>query len=267
MKVGFDSRKEPLTLVIVVKTKGQSGHKIRIRVRDWKKPNTYYTNRYATIKGTGKFYVRMPQSPEKAVIEIYNEKNGDVPQGKDPSFSLVSIKAEPLKTKMDCFSSKNGATKDFIQFAQQFSERAGTISSGHSVYQSDDGKFRIDYIDAFTDSKGNVVPRVARISAERGVITVAKKYFITYTVPMRMATLLHEYSHFYINANAASETEADLNALLIYLSMGYPRVEAHQAFTEIFKKMDTPENRKRYEVLSNFIDNFENENVKFKLCA
>ena len=47
---------------------------------------------------------------------------------------------------------------------------------------------------------------------------------------MRMAILLHEFSHFYLNDRMEDETEADLNGLLIYLALGYPRIEAYQSF-------------------------------------
>ena len=81
---------------------------------------------------------------------------------------------------------------------------------------------------------GKPLKTPARISRHDGVIEISKKYFKQYTVPMRMAILLHEFAHFYLNNNPRDESEADLNALTIYLSMGYPRIEAYQAWLEVF---------------------------------
>ena len=53
------------------------------------------------------------------------------------------------------------------------------------------------------------------------------------------------------------ETEADLNGLLIYLSLGYPRIEAYQSFLTTFKDTPTQENKERFAILNQFITNFE----------
>jgi hypothetical protein len=52
---------------------------------------------------------------------------------------------------------------------------------------------------------------------------------------MRFAILCHEFSHFYVNEDMDNESEADINGLLIYLGLGYPRIEGYQAFLEVFK--------------------------------
>jgi hypothetical protein len=77
---------------------------------------------------------------------------------------------------------------------------------------------------------------------------------------MRMAILLHEYSHYYVNDDINNESEADLNGLLIYLGLGYPRFEAHEAFLKVF--IDTPSelNKSRYEKIKAFIEDFEKNN-------
>ena len=72
-----------------------------------------------------------------------------------------------------------------------------------------------------------------------------------------MAILLHEFAHFYLNKNIDDETEADLNGLLIYLGLGYPRIEGYEAFLQVFEGSPTAENKKRYDVINEFIQNFE----------
>ena len=81
------------------------------------------------------------------------------------------------------------------------------------------------------------------------------------TIPMRLAILLHEFSHFYLNETMDDEIEADLNGLLIYLGLGYPRIEAYQAFLETFKGVPSEQNKNRYDVINKFINDFEKVNM------
>ena len=219
--------------------------KIQIVVKDINKPNTDYTNRYATIDGKQRFFVRMPLSPYEALISVYNKANGNLKKGQDASFKVVKIDARPLERKMDCVDWSNPKIRDFANFAQQFSDNAGILSAGKfpngSTYISDEGNFRIDYFDD--------------IRTKRGL--VSKAHYKKFTVPMRMAILLHEFSHFYLNENMEDETEADLNGLLIYLALGYPRIEAYQSFLTTFKDTPTPQNKERFDILNQFITNFE----------
>jgi len=91
-----------------------------------------------------------------------------------------------------------------------------------------------------------------------------KKLFDEYTIPMRFAILCHEFSHFYVNKDMHDEGEADINGLLIYLGLGYPRIEAIEAFTNVFLNYPSEENGKRYKKIENFIDNFEKNNIVFR---
>ena len=78
---------------------------------------------------------------------------------------------------------------------------------------------------------------------------------------MRFAILCHEFSHFYVNEDMTDETEADINGLLIYLGLGYPRIEALEAFYEVFDNYPSEENKRRSDKIINFIDNFEKNNI------
>jgi hypothetical protein len=102
----------------------------------------------------------------------------------------------------------------------------------------------------------------ARISQINGRIEVGKAMFKKYSIPMRMAILMHEYSHFYLNRNPSDESEADLNGLRIYLSLGYPRIDAYNVFLKVFKKAPTSQNKDRYDKLDNFIKEFRKKNEK-----
>ena len=70
---------------------------------------------------------------------------------------------------------------------------------------------------------------------------------------MRMAILLHEFSHFYINKNPHSEVQADLNGMKLYLAIGYPRIDAYNVFLNVFKDTDNPESVTRFQMLDSFI--------------
>lgn len=262
MKTLYPTDNKELTLKIKVRT--DKPEKIVLKVKDAKKPYTCYTDRYSTINGESTFFVRMPQSPQMALIELYNEANGNLKTGQDKSFKIVDRQVLPLNKKLNSFDSSNDNLNSFIKFAQQFSERAGILSAGHSIYKSDDGQFRIDYLDRITNQQGQVLKTPARISQSRGVIEISRAHFLKYTVPMRFAILMHEFSHFYLNKNMSDEIEADLNALLVYLCLGYPRIEAHQTFLTVFKGSPSDLNKRRYQVLKEFIDNFEKYDLKFK---
>jgi hypothetical protein len=57
------------------------------------------------------------------------------------------------------------------------------------------------------------------------------------------------------------EVEADLNGLLIYLGLGYPRIEAFEVFAVTFMDAPTEMNKVRFDKIKNFIENFESYNT------
>ena len=86
----FESNKEKCTIRIVVDTAGPC--KIRVRVADAKNPNSsVYTDRWQVVNRRAIFRVRMPQSPEKCVIHVYNVNNGNVPAGSDKTFRISNL--------------------------------------------------------------------------------------------------------------------------------------------------------------------------------
>jgi hypothetical protein len=132
------------------------------------------------------------------------------------------------------------------------------------TYRSDDGQYFIQLKQQIKDANGKVLGTPARIGRRTGVIQVSKTQFEQFTIPMRMAILLHEFSHFYLNEKMDDEMEADLNGLLVYLGLGYPRIEAYQAFLETFKNTPSNLNKKRYDMINNFINNFEKMDIVIK---
>jgi hypothetical protein len=247
--------------VLQIKVKTFKPVRVRIIVSDAKQKNTEFTNRYMTINGEKDFIVRMPLSPEIAILSIYNDALGA--NREDNSIEVVGVKKLPLEKRLDLVDFGNPDIASFVTFAQKFSYNAGVLPC--KTYYSSNNKFRIDYLPVIKNKKdGKVLSTPARIGISSGKIEVSKEAFIKMTIPMRMAILLHEFCHVYINSDMRDETEADLNGLLIYLSLGYPRIEAYEAFLETFIGAPSPQNKMRYDIINNFIENFEKSNIVIK---
>jgi hypothetical protein len=246
-------RYEPVMIKIVVKT--SSPQKIVLKVSDSSQGNTLFTDRTKMVDGEQELFVRMPLAPNTAILSIYNEKNGNQPKGQDTSFDVVKIEKEELditlpQTKMDTMSVRN-----FVAFAQKFAYNAGWVTAPRE-FMSVVGGYKIEYLPFIINSKGERMATPARISTKNGRIQVSQEAFRSMTIPMRMAILLHEYSHFYLNSDIANETEADLNGLTIYLGLGYPIREAYAAFAETFIGYPTPQNKQRYDIINRFIKDY-----------
>lgn len=255
MNFRLPTRYEQQTLAIKVETTQPT--RVRLVVAD--ADNTkhrVFTNRYKTVRGSETFYVRMPVSPSKALITVYDEGRGNVPQEQEPNLRVVDIERIPLHKKLDAVDVKNSQIRSFIRFAESISYYLPTMKA-NQMYESPDKKFFLNLKDGFYGKNGKRISTPARVNTKTGVIEIDKECMLAMTVPMRMAILLHEFSHFYLNDNIADETEADLNALLIYLGLGYPRIEAHQAFLETFNDSPSDGNANRYEIINQFIKDFD----------
>jgi hypothetical protein len=248
---------KPCTLMFEIQTAFPK--KMYIKVADSEKPNTIFTNRHCKVDSNEAIFVRMPIAPKRAVIDVISED--ELSGGQDKTYKIIDAKKLPLKRKLTSFNHANPTIQKFVKFAEQFSAKAGYISAKGSIYTSDDGKFRIDYLDDITDEAGNSIKTPARISRNEGIIEVSKVKFEKYTIPMRMAILLHEFSHFYLNTDMANETEADLNGLIIYLGLGYPRIDAYNVFTQVFSTSANELNANRMKIIDNFIRNFEEKYI------
>jgi hypothetical protein len=246
----------PCTLMVSIETTEPT--KIWIKVCDAKATKTFYSKRYSKVDGEQDFYIGMPQSPYKARLVVY--KDGESPLDNN-GYEVIGVDILPLQSTK--FLPIGRKTSSFIKFAQEFSQEASYIDASKTgiPYYSDNGKFRIDYFDVVRSRKnGKPLSTPARISQLNGKIEVSKKDFFRYSIPMRMAILLHEYCHFYVNKNPSSEVESDLNALKIYLSMGYPRIDAYNVFLNVFKTAGSKEALHRFEKLDAFIKNWSYKN-------
>ena len=249
----------PLTLLVKITT--PKAEKIHLRVYDASNPERKFTERWKTITGEETFHIRMPLTPEIAVVDAYSDRMGQgVKKDAETSFSIVSVTKAPLERRIDLGDIGNAQIRNFVDFAQKFCFNAGTLATD-TTYQSDDGNYFINYVKNIVGNNGQVLTTPARIGRKSGMIQVSKNSFEKFTIPMRMAILLHEFSHFYLNEKIDDEMEADLNGLLIYLGLGYPRIEAYQAFLETFKEKPTQQNKARYDLINKFINDFEKMNI------
>jgi hypothetical protein len=179
--IAYTNRK-PANLVVNLSTPRQT--KVRIRAIDPSKLGAMYMDREATVNGRKKFEIRLPQSPEKLLIKVVAARGGRV--------KVDSIKEAKLPRYMNCISGEKVAS--FLKFAMEFSENAGILSTGR--YVSDNKKYVIDYLPEIVHESGKVLSTPARISNSTGRMEISKKAFSKMTIPMRMAILCHEFSHF-----------------------------------------------------------------------
>lgn len=229
---------------------------IWLEAYDDKLDNTFFTKRFSVFKAgeTKSFFIQMPISGKNTYVEIYENDKKDFGTN---AFEVVSIKKMGLAKQMDVANMQNPDIRHFVRFAQRFSFNAAVLPTYENrYYVSDKGDFKIKYTTVIVDG-GKEVFTPARITIADQVIEVSKSKFIPLTVPARMCILCHEFSHLFVNEDMYNELEADLNGLIIYLGLGYPRIEAKEMFSVILDQADTEENRQRYQHVDKFIDNFE----------
>jgi hypothetical protein len=250
-------------MCLLVKVEVTMPTKVRIKIFDEQKPKIVFTDRYKTINSSFTFQVNMPITSKSIIISVYDDKKGNTRQDQEKNIRVVAVDKTPLQKRIDVVDIHNPTIAYFVDFAQRFCYNAPYLDANKS-YQSDNGGFMIEYLPSIIDSKGRELTTPARISRLTGRIQVSKKQFEKFTVPMRFAILCHEFSHFYVNEDMTDETEADINGLLIYLGLGYPRIEALEAFYEVFDNYPSEENKRRSDKIRNFIDNFEKNNIVFR---
>ncbi len=254
----LNTKNEPLSIDLELQVKKPC--RVRVVVSNPDKPSTIYFDRYKDVQDKASFEINMPQNAKVSKMAVFtSQQNTD-----DNNIRVTKLKKKSLATYAPCLNGNggNGArVKEFLKFITEFCENASIYNTG--PYYSDKGNFRIDYFPVIKDN-GKVLTTPARIHNGNGRIEVSRSAFIKFSVPSRVAILLHEFSHFNLNEVQKDEIEADLNALKIYLGAGYPKIEAHKGFLEVFKTYPSNQNRERYDFLKNFIDNFETE--KIKIC-
>lgn len=263
MRLDIPSNTMPVIVSFTVTPKQPK--RIRIVAIDSAMPKTRYTDRYVNITGEREFELRFPKTPKNLSVIVGGVE--EVAQG-IPDNSLIISKAK-IQKKAACSAWMDAQTRSFIRFAEDFCQNASYLDTG--IYQSADNKFLIKYVPTIIDrASGKQLNTPARIGHTTGNIEVAKDKWLTYSVPMRMIILLHEYSHKYMNhqvgRSVTDEVAADINALYLYLGMGYPAIDARLVFAYVFYGRNTDLNKRRMNIIHDYISRFQKGEV-IKGCS
>jgi hypothetical protein len=183
-------------------------------------PNTFYFKSQFLITGKEDVTMNCPQSPIRLKVVIWSHQG--LP------YQISSVKLLPLDRPKTIDPSVN--------FIEKFSRYAGILRPG--IFRADGVPFIIDYRRDIYKEDGTSHPTPARISVERPVIQASQVKFNEMSVPERVMILLHEKSHNFDNYNQDDEIEADQNGLDIYNELGYPKIEAVNAFANIMADTD-----------------------------
>ena len=203
---------------------------LEIAVYDHKRPNTaFYSRKEDFTKPETTYYeINLPMVNDEISLAIFS---------RDENINIndyVVIKRLEVKDFDYKRPKLNDVEKGFVKLVEDFSAQAGYLPANHK-FKSEDGKFEIRYLPFIPTDGGGVHVTPARIHTTENFIEVSKMHFERKPVPRRIAILLHEMAHNFVNKDQNDETEADLNAAKIYLSLGYPKSEFLYAFSKTFK--------------------------------
>ncbi len=218
------TRKKPIQVIVPLESDGPV--ELFITGYDPRSPRTEYFSRRIEINGSDEVEFNCPQSPNRLKVIIWSAGNG--------KFTVPGIDFQPLNNN----NFIGGDINPDIKFIENFARKAGRLPA-RRTYTGKNARFKIQYLPVIRKDDGSKHPTPARIHVSLPVIQVSKKHFNKMTVPARIAILLHEYSHNYINYNQDNEYEADENAMDIYTDLKYPRMEAIYAFTNVMPDTDT----------------------------
>jgi hypothetical protein len=251
----YETNNKQLSLNITIACNGSK--KFRVWAEDYGKPNSKYGDREIVVDGTRTIYFSFPVSPKKLFVGCANVSN---PNDKDFKVDIVEA---PLK-RYNIWIDED--TDQFLQLALRFSQVCGfeKPSPSGTIYQTQNAKFNIKYFPVIVDfMSGKVLNTPARVGHSTGIIEVSAAKFIRYTIPMRMAILLHEFSHKFknpkIGLQISNEIGADINALYIYLGLGFSKIDAITVFAKVFLKAQTDGNMERMKKILDYINRFENQ--------
>jgi len=219
-------------------------------------PHSKYVNREIIVKGERTIHLSFPLTPKKMILGIIDADNYSSTDFK------CSFEERPLKRYNVWIDAE---TIEFLTLCFHFCQVCGfeQASTSGRLFQSSDQKFNIKYYPKIVDyMRGRTLGTPARIGHNTGIIEVAKSKFDTYTFAQRVIIMLHEYAHKYRNPKLGLEIDneigADINALYIYLGLGFSKVDAIYVFANVFLKAQSQGNIERMRKIVDYINRFEN---------
>lgn len=257
MLIPWNTDNRKLSLHITIRTKGKKV--FRCVAGDTSAKNSKYADRNITVDGERTIFFSFPISPRQIMVGVFNlnDKN-------DKDFD-VKIEEKQLKEYQIWLDEE---TRDFLPLALHFSQVCGFEEADPKgrLFRTKDDHFKIKFFPVIKDyMSGAPMSTPARIGHTSGIIETSKLRFDKYTIPMRMIILLHEFSHKYRNPKIglpiSNEFGADINALYIYLGMGFSKVDAIYVFVKVFLKAQTPQNLQRMRKIMDYINKFEKGEV------
>lgn len=261
MKRTFITEDSSMRLNITIKCKGL--RMFHVYCEDAGKKNSKYAERMIKVNGARRIFFSLPIVPKKLTFCCYDK--GD-PRNTDFEVSVDKVPLQSYNIWLD------QGTRDFLNLAVYFSQVCGFQAANKDgrLYQTSDEYYKIKYFPVIVDLKTNrAMNTPARVGHQTGNIDVSKIKFDPMTVAMRMIILLHEYSHKYknprIGLEISNEIGADINALYIYLGLGFSKVDAIYVYANIFLKAQTPGNMKRMNKILDYIKRFEAQEFATKL--
>lgn len=215
-----------------------------------------YALRRISLKQDKAVLIKLPIVPNELTAEITSNYGGE-----------QYFKVEQIKLLADtrCPLDLTENDRRFIAFIKWFATEAVRLEAGEkgTLYQNDG--FTILYVDKIVND-GIEITTPARIARDTGIIEVSKSATYTYTVPMLIVMLLHEYAHKWKNPEygraVSNELSADLIAVHIALNLGFDPREVENCFRSVFAKKDTDLNRRRIAAIRDFIHLFSNTEHK-----
>ncbi len=253
--VNVSTGNEPCIIKVSVKSK--SGLvTLRLIAFDSYQTETVFTDRIKDIKSSFDFYIRLPQSASVTDVIVYDIDTDN------ETFVITEVSKMPFEKVISPLFDLSFSQKEFLKFSQQFAYNAVVLKNGQ--YESDGGRFKIQYYDNLYNEDGSAAMTSFRISIDSGTIQASRHYVRNYTLPVIFFLLWHEYSHVYMNKEVDNELEADLNAIEVYLGLGYPYVDLLTALAVTFDSNRTQENESRWKYCKDYIDNYFEENSNYK---
>ena len=253
-KTQWLSENRKFCLFITITSPSKEKREFRVVASDIQ-PNSKYADRVITVEGTRDIYLSFPVSPKQLAITIM-DKNKPLSTDFEVVFKETRIRDSVIGIDSD--------TKSFIQMAIFISQTIGFTPPKN--YESSDGLYKINVYDVIKDqASGKIMSTPARIGHTTGMIEVSKVKMDTYTIPARLIILLHEFSHKYKNPKAgrpiSDETGADIEALYLFLSLGFSKVDAIYVFAHVFLKAQTQGNIERMRKIVAYIKKFEDKQI------
>lgn len=256
MEQVWDTDNRAICLNVSIKCSGKC--LFRVTAEDLK-PYSLYVNRNIVVEGYRTIFLSFPVTPKKIKIKVEIVENGKF----DKSDFIAKIEEDKLKTYNIQIDEE---TQAFLDLGVYFSQVCGfeKASANGRIFQTKGGKYNIKYFPKIVDFKtGQVLNTPARIGHTTGIIEVSQYSMLKYTIPQRFVILLHEFSHKYKNPKQgrpiSDEVGADLNALYLYLGLGFSKVDAIFVFANVFLKAQTPSNLARMRKIMEYIKRFENQ--------